>query len=55
MVSPYSFILDALPLSPEIDIKDVWNCEDPPNSVRFLMRIPTKGIKVEDTWSLGFF
>ena len=31
MVSPYSCILDALPLSPKIDMEDVWNCEDPPD------------------------
>ena len=32
MVSPHSSMLDALHLSPEIDIEDVWNCEDHPNS-----------------------
>jgi len=32
MVSPHSSILDVLPISPEIDMKDVWNCEDPLNS-----------------------
>jgi len=32
MVSPHSSILDALPLSLEIDMEDVWNCEDPHDS-----------------------
>jgi len=32
MVSPYSSILNALPLFSEIDMEDVWNCEDPPDS-----------------------
>jgi len=31
MVSHFS-ILDALPISPKIDMEDVSNCEDPPNS-----------------------
>ena len=32
MVSRSSSLLDALPLSPEIDMEDILNCEDPPNS-----------------------
>ena len=32
MVSPHSFVLDALLLSPDIDMEDVWNYEDPPDS-----------------------
>ena len=32
MVSPHSSILDALPLSPKIDMKDVLNCDNPPDS-----------------------
>jgi len=32
MVSPHSSILDALSLSPEIDMEDILNCEDPPDS-----------------------
>ena len=31
VISPSSFLLNALPLSFEIDIEDVLNCEDPPN------------------------
>ena len=31
MVSPHSSILDALPLSHEIDMEDILNCEDPPD------------------------
>jgi len=31
MVSPHSYILDALPVAPEIDMEDVQNCEDPPD------------------------
>jgi len=31
-ISPCSSLLDALSLSPEIDIEDVLNCDDPPNS-----------------------
>ena len=30
VVSPSSSLLDALPLSREIDMKDVFNCDDPP-------------------------
>ena len=32
LVSPHSSILDALPLSPEIDMDHILNCEDPPDS-----------------------
>ena len=32
VVSPSSFLLDALPFSPEIDMEDVLNCNNPPNS-----------------------
>ena len=32
VVSPSSSLLDALPLFPKINIDDVLNCEDPPNS-----------------------
>ena len=32
VVSHHSSILDALPLSPEIDMEDVLNCEDPRDS-----------------------
>jgi len=31
VVSPSSSLLDALPLFPEIDMKDVLDCEDPPD------------------------
>ena len=61
MVSPHSSILDALPLSPEIDMEDVWNCEDPLDSdwisyedhnqeyvkVEFPIPMPPKKLEVE--------
>jgi len=32
VVSPSSSLLDALPLSPKIDMEDVLNCKGPPDS-----------------------
>ena len=32
VVSPNSSTLDEFPPSPEIDMEDLLNCEDPPNS-----------------------
>jgi len=31
VVSPNSSLLDEFPHSPEIDLEDVLNCEDPPD------------------------
>ena len=48
MVSPHSSTLDALPLSPEIDMEDVWNCEDPPDSDWIFYEDPHQAyVKVE--------
>jgi len=48
MVSLKFSILDALPISPEIDMEDVWNCEDPPNSNWISYEDPDQGyVKVE--------
>jgi len=47
-VSPHYSILDALPLSPEIDMEDVFNCEDPPYSNWISYEDPDQGyVKVE--------
>jgi len=42
-VSPHSSILDALPLSPEIDMEDVLNDEDPPDSKWISYKDPDHG------------
>ena len=48
VVSPHSSILDALPLSPEINMKVVRNCEDPPDSEWISYEDPNQGyVKVE--------
>lgn len=47
-ISPDSSILDALPFPPEIDIEDVLNDEDPPDSERISYEDPNQGnVKVE--------
>ena len=40
MVSPHSSILDALLLFLEIDMEDVWNYEDPPDSEHISYKDP---------------
>ena len=48
VVSPYSSILDALTLFPDIDMEDVWNCEDSSNSDWISYEDPDQGyVKVE--------
>ena len=48
MVSPHSSVLDALPLSLEIDMEDVQNCENPPDSEWISYENPDQGyVKVE--------
>jgi len=48
MVSPHSSTLDALPISHENDIEDVWNCEDPLDSDWISYEDPDQGYpKVE--------
>ena len=47
-VSPYSSILDALPLSPEYDMEDVLYAEDPPGSKWISYEDPDQGyVRVE--------
>ena len=48
MVSPHSSILDVLPPSPEIDMEDILNYEDPPDSKWISPEDPDQGyVKVE--------
>ena len=48
VVSPSSSLLDALPLSPEIDMEDVLNFEDPPDSYWiFYEDLDQRYVKVE--------
>ena len=48
VVSPNSSFLDEFPPSPEIDIEDVWNCEDPPDADWISFEDPDQGhVKVE--------
>ena len=49
VVSPSSSLWDALPLSPEINMEDVLNYEDLPDSDRISYEAPTKGML---RWSL---
>ena len=50
MVSPNSSILDALPLSSNIDMEDVWNCEDHSDSEWISHKDPNQGyIKLKFT------
>jgi len=42
-VSPHSFILDALPIFPEIDMEDVLNYKNPPDSVWISYEDPNQG------------
>jgi len=48
IVSPHFSILDALSLSPNIDMEDVWNCEDPLDSDWISYEDPNQGyVKVQ--------
>ena len=47
VIFPNSSVSDAFPLSPEIDMEDVLNCQDPSDFDRISTKDPDQGVKVE--------